>query len=460
MLDLKKNIYLYTALFLLISFGICHFTFSYFNTLESDDYNLIAYIKEKGFFGTIWFIYMEWEGAFGVLLISLLKIKFTLLTGSLFLHNVLSCIITLYCFYYFIKACFVRLHILQKDHFPIILAILIYTNIYYNNLALNDTWYWLCGSIYFFMPAVLLFFIGVILNQTNKYLVYIAYAFFFIFGASRFNYSVITLSVLCLLLFYFWIKNKTINKTMLLLLTLVLAALVIYVIAPGNYIRRNDELKSILTLSDYVIGPLKMASSFIYKYIILKAPYHALFLLPALFIGFSIKDRIQILIPTKQKLFSIGLYLVGFLLFCIYVQCFSMFLAKGSQVNRTLEMLCIICSFIFMVFFLMIGAFLHLKKLYLPLGITCMLVSSLLLLRRIHICYPIIKKYSIAVDERHRTIENAMKNFTGDTLVLKKLPPASWLHCGELKKRAGTDPMNNIFLENYYKPKFALDIED
>jgi hypothetical protein len=460
MLSLKKNIYFYASLTLLLCFCICHFTFSYFSTLESDDYNLIAYIRDKGFFGTIKFIYMEWEGAFGVLLISLLKIKFTLLTSSLFLHNVLSCIITVYCFYYFIKSCFVKLFNLHQSQYPIILTIIIYANIYYNNLALNDTWYWLCGSIYFFMPALLLFFTGVILNSSNKYLLYGAYTYFFIYGASRFNYSVITLSILGLLFLYFWFKHKTINKTVLLLIVFVIAALIIYVIAPGNYIRRNDELKQVLTISDYLIGPLKMVVAFILKYIVLKFPFHLIFLIPALYIGYCIKDKIKLIIPTQQKLLKTLVYFMGFMLFCIYVQCFSMFLAKGSQVGRTLEMLCIICSFVFLIYFLLIGAFIEWQKVFFGLGLVCMFISSFLLIRRIQICYPIVTKYAVATNERHNIIKKALLEFKGDTLKLKKLPPSSWLHSGELKKRAGSDPMNNLFLEEYYKPKFALDIED
>ena len=100
------------------------------------------------------------------------------------------------------------------------------------------------------------------------------------------------------------------------------------------------------------------------------------------------------------------------------------------------------------------------QKLFLALDMFCMFSSSFLLIRRLHVCYPLIIKYAVATKERHTIIKKALVEFKGDTLKLKKLPPSSWLHGGELNKRSGPDPMNNIFLENYYSPKFALDIEN
>jgi hypothetical protein len=310
------------------------------------------------------------------------------------------------------------------------------------------------------MPSLLLFFTGVLLTGSNKYLIYLAYFYFFIFGASRFNYSVITLSILSLMFLFFWFKNRAINKTVLGLIILVFTALIIYVIAPGNYIRRNDELKHVLTFSDYLIGPLKMAAQFIYKYIVLKFPYHVLFLIPTVYVGYSLRDRIKQIVPTKQMLMRVILVVTGLLIFSIYIQCFSMFIAKGSQVSRTLEMLCIICCLIFIIYFLLIGAFINFQKLYFLITLISLFGASFLLIRRLQICYPIITKYAAASDEMHATIRQAVKEFKGDTLILKALPPSSWLHSGDLKKRAGSDPMNNIFLENYYKPKFVLDVEE
>lgn len=460
MISFKKNIYLYTSLALLICFCICHFAFSYHSRLESDDYNLIGYLNNKGFFGTIKFIYLSWEGAFGVLVISLLKIKFALLFNSILIHDIVSTVITFYCFYYFIKTILAQYLAITENHYPFILTILIYVNLYYNDLAINDTWYWLCGSVYFFMPILLLFFIAVLINNTNKFLVILAYVYFFLYGASRLNYAVILLSVLGIMFLYYWFKKKTFNKTIFLLCVLVLSSLIIYVIAPGNYIRRNEELKQVLTLGDYIVGPLKMCFWFIYRYIILKLPYHILFMLPALFIGYLLKEKIEAVLPSKKHVLKFITWIFVFCFFCIYMQSLSMFIAKGGQMPRTLVMVSVITALCMLAVFIIIGSKIEARKTLLTVSIVCSLIASLFLLRRIYICYPIIKKYSAAVDERHRTIENAIMNFKGDTLVLKNLPPASWLHSGELKKRAGNDPMNNVFLESYYQPPFLLDVED
>lgn len=444
----------------MISFIVCHFTFSYYSRLESDDYTFLAYLRDKGFLGTIKFIYFSWEGAFGVLIISLIKIKFALLFNSVFLHNIACMLVTFYGMFYFIKTILSKYLATNEKYYALILSVLIYSDLYYNDLAINDTWYWLCGSVYFFMPPLLLFFIAVLINNTNKFLVILAYIYFFLYGASRLNYAAILLSILGILFLYYWFKKKTFNKTIFLLCLVVLVSLIIYVIAPGNYIRRNEELKRVLTLGDYIIGPLKMCFWFVYKYLTLKLPFHILFLLPALFIGYLLKDRIETVLPSKKHVLRTIIWITIFCFFCIYMQSLSMFIAKGGQMPRTLVMVSIVATLCMLAIIIIIGSKINAQKLVLTASIICSLTASLFLLRRIHICYPIIKKYSVAVDERHRTIENAVVNFTGDTLVLKKLPPASWLHSGELNKRAGENPMNNIFLEEYYKPKFALDIED
>ncbi len=460
MSSFQKKVFLYTALGLLFSFFICHFTFSFFNDLESDDFILLTYLRDKGYFGTIKFIYLEWEGAFGVLLISLLKIKFTLLVNSVFIHNVTSCFFTIFCFYYFFKACFKKYLHTESMYYTAITTIIVYCNIYYNNLALNDSWYWLCGSVYFFMPALLMLFIGALINNTNKSLIYLAYIYFFIYGASRFNYSVITLSILTLIFLFYWFTEKKIQKTVLILICIVFVALVIYVVAPGNYIRRNDELKHVLTLKDYMVGPLKMSFAFIMKYLVFKSPFHFLFLFPILFIGYLLKEKLNSLLENPKKTRKTILSILALALFCVYVQCFSMFLAKGSQRERTLEMLSIICTLCLTAIFLIIGSKLNAQKVLFSLSLTCMLCASLLLLRRIYICFPVIKPYAIAVQERHQTIKDALQNFKGDTLKLKKLPPSSWLHSSELGKRNGPTPLNNVFLEEYYKPKFAIDLQN
>ncbi|MEO6306143.1 MAG: DUF6056 family protein, partial [Bacteroidia bacterium] len=277
---------------------------------------------------------------------------------------------------------------------------------------------------------------------------------------SRFNYAVILLSILAAIFLYFWVYQKKFNKTVFCLGLVVLTALIIYVIAPGNYIRRNEELTHVLTIKDYLIGPFKMSFWFIYKYIILKLPFHLLFMFPAFFIGYLLKDHLIAVMPTNKKILRFIIWTIVFCLFCTYMQSLSMFIAKGSQRERTLEMLSIITTFCIIIIFVVIGANIKFQKIVLVVSIICSLGASLFLLRRIYVSYPVISKYSVAVDERHRTIENALKNFNGDTLVLKKLPSSSWLHSGELTKRAGGNPMNNIFLEEYYKPKFALDIEN
>ncbi len=456
----QKYILLASLVILLVCLCICHFTFSYYSRLESDDYTFLAYLRDKGFFGTIKFIYFSWEGAFGVLLISLLKIKFALLFNSLIIHNIACALITFFSLFYFVKTILSNYLNVNEKHYALILSVLVYSNLYYNGLAINDTWYWLCGSVYFFMPPVLLYFAAILIENKNKYLILLAYLYFFIYGASRFNYAVILLSVLGILFLYHWFRKKVFNKILFALCIVVLAALIIYVIAPGNYIRRNEELKKVLSLGDYIIGPVKMCFWFIYRFILLKLHFHLIFLIPAFFVGSLLKENIEKILPSKQSRLKVITWIIVFCIFCIYMQSLSMFIAKGTQMPRTLEMVSIITVLCMLAIFMIIGSGLKTRKILWATSVIGLAAGSLFLLRRIYICYPTIKKYSVAVDERHRTIENAIRNFSSDTLVLKKLPPASWLHSGELNKRAGPNPMNNIFLEEYYRPKFALDIED
>jgi hypothetical protein len=413
----KENKFVhYAAIVLVLSFCFCHFLFSYYCRLESDDYTFLAYIRDKGFFGTIKFIYLSWEGAFGVLIVSLLKIKMALLLNSVFLHNVICSIITFYCFYYFFKTCFSKFLQIETRSHAFLLTAILYSEVYYNDLGINDTWYWLCGSVYVFMPSLLLFFTAVIINNSNKFLIGLAYFYFFLYGASRLNYAAILLFILGSLFLYFFFKEKKIHKTLFILCSLVLVSLIMYVIAPGNYVRRSEELKAVLGLKDYLIGPIKMSVQYILKYLIFKAPYHLLFLFPAVYIGYTLKDQLSTIFLDRFKPWKIILFFSLFALACIYVQSLSMFIAKGSQTSRTLEMTSMIVSTCLAVIFMIFGTQFRSFPPLSYISMVCLFIASFFLIRRVWLCVPIIKSYSAAVDERHKTINEAMKNFTGDTL--------------------------------------------
>lgn len=260
-----------------------------------------------------------------------------------------------------------------------------------------------------------------------------------------------------------YIKIKSFNKNIIIAFSLVCLSILIYLIAPGNYIRHSQFTSRIsFSLVDIITNSFSMSNSYIKEYILAKLHFHMLFLLPTVYIGYLIKDSMSKLLLHKKNaviifiLLSFGFYVL------LLEQSLIMYIAKGGQTKRTLPMINMLFTIYLEVIFLYLGAFfvhINIAKLFLVIGI---LGGSALLFRRFELNKNIVSAFAKASDERIFVIQNAVNNYSTfpiDTLKLTKLPNAGWLHSGEIVKYPNPDPMNNDFLRYYFKAKFIIDLD-
>ena len=459
----KKNALILSSSIMFISLTFCYLYIAYFNRFASDDYYFMAMTSEKGVWESAKFFYFNWEGAFFGFLYNFTVSNLMSIFTTPFLYNLFLFISSFIFLYLFIYLIFQTIGNVDNKLIVFFLTTISISNLYYNDLAIAEVWYWMVGGAYMIFPPIILFVLALFVSTKNKYINLLCLILFFILGMVRLNYSITLLTILFFYSIISYANTKQLNKKTLIAFTIVLFSILIYLIAPGNYIRHSQFTSKIsFNIVDIVKISFNMSNSYFKEYIIVKLHFHLLFLLPTLYIGYLIKDSIVKILYSKKSivivflLFSFGFYVL------LFEQSLIMYIAKGGQTKRTLPFINILFTIYIEVMLLYLGAFLiniNIIKLFFVISI---LGGSVLLLRRFELNKDIVSAFAKASDERISKIQNAVNNYSIlpiDTLKLSKLPNSGWLHSGEIVKYPNVDPMNNDFLKYYFKAKFIIDLD-
>ena len=444
-----------------ISFSSCFITLSWFNRFSNDDYEFLKIAADLGVLSGIKYFYLTWEGAFFAefLNISLASIgSIFSLPPFVFNLTIISCLG--FSFYYLIKTVIKEYLLINSFLLPFSCVLIILSALFYNDLALSEVWFWFIGSSAYLLSLSILFLatqILIIKNQESKK-IYFALFLMFIFGGTRLNYSIILLNLLSILIISTYISPHLLNRKLLVTIFLfLLAGTFIYVIAPGNYIRKSNFHIS-YNLVDIISNTLLISITYFKKFLIQKVIYHLIFIFPLFFLFDHIKIKNQIKRSALNRWIILGAFIV---ISSIITHSLILYLAKGFQTYRALPLVnfIVLAYLVFCIFYLYQMLKEKLKLYFNYMGFVFLILGSLLFFKRTIINYPVVKEYSEAVDNREALIIN-MKNENKklEVLFLKPLPPSGWLHSAEIGVRS-KNPSNNIRLENYYKLPFKIDLD-
>ena len=213
-----------------------------------DDFSLMQTVKEQG--GAInaakW-LYCNYEGSFLIFIRQYSFYyfpKFIFILITLFLH-LLSAWFLIHSLFLFFKT---KISLLDSW----VVASVFSSGLYFLSLDASGVYHWLAGSTYLCSLTYALWACGFMLRKKPL----LALPFFIFLMQSRINFSALVFGVYFLLFAYNFYINKTANKRVLLSLLLMLLALIIYVVAPGNWMRTatHDESldNTILTIAQRV----------------------------------------------------------------------------------------------------------------------------------------------------------------------------------------------------------------
>ncbi len=223
---------------LMLAFLGYHLFLDQYYCLSADDFSGIDYASH-GIPGInyAWHYYWNWEGPFLThffigLLMGAVSIGVTPAIGLLLLKlGMVASSATL------LKAVSSR-YVLSWDWTQVIFGALLYNmTLYIISTNQAEIWHWLIGSVYI-IPLIFLQ-LGIAALLTNRFWWAIAALAFVM--QSRATYAVIGFGFIALLTLFNWWKKTENRKQWLLLSAFLFLFLVLYLIAPGNYVRLKEH---------------------------------------------------------------------------------------------------------------------------------------------------------------------------------------------------------------------------
>jgi hypothetical protein len=219
-----------------------------------DDFTLMQTVREQGnsLNAAIWF-YSNYEGSF---LMFLREYSFFYFPKFIFLLLTLS--LHLLALWFFIHSLFLffKTKISLLDSW--VIASVFSGGLYVLSMDASGVYHWLAGSTYLCSLTYALWASGFMLRKKPL----LALPFFIFLMQSRINFSALVFGVYFLFFAYNYYINKAVNKRVLYSLLLMLLTLIIYVIAPGNWIRTVTHEQ---TLDDGIVPAMKLV--FIKEYL-------------------------------------------------------------------------------------------------------------------------------------------------------------------------------------------------
>jgi len=445
---------------LLASFLLCHILLAFYSRYTSDDYYFMVMVKKMGILGFAKWIYYNNEGCIAALFYQGLLTK-----GMLFFHKpfilLLSfSLISIYCLHHFFKT--VLYAFLGEANFLtcFLLALQSYIGVYMTNLAVGEGFYWCIGGFYMVGSCLFLYCLSVFVSTQKQSYRIICLIAFFLFGMSRLNYAFIGTATIGLLGLYHWVKKGKLEFKYVWALLFILSGIVIYILGPGNYIRRGGG--GIPGMGPVLAG-LKHTFLHFFSAKIRKIPVYLIFIAPAYVVGQINSASIQKLYKSKREFWTIQALLLILLLLLLLVNSAIMSVINGGIFSdRTILLLDMIFIILLLNGMIHAGSFFPklFSKAYL-MPVLLLLASSLCLLR-FYKFHTGARDQALSDDRRTEFIQAALRESEThpiDTLVLAPLLKCDLLYNWDvykLKKKDTLTGLNNR-LTLYYSTPFRID---
>lgn len=456
--ELQKE---FSVFFLLAAFLLSHFLFAYYSRYTADDYSLMALIREKGVARfSVWF-YMNHEGCFSTWVYQALLCKSMLFFSKPLVFLLFFLLLSLFCLYKSFQALFFALTHRSERLYSLLFSVLVLAAFYMTTYGVSEAFYWCVGGVYLVFASLFIYAFTTFLLSENKWYLSCCFLAFFLFGMSRLNYAFIAGALIGVFFIGRWVNLRRIEWKYVFALIFLVLGVLIYVVAPGNYIRRGSSgLPAMHTL----VSDIKGIFLHFFYIKIKKIPVYLTFLLPAYFVGQSFSESVSAFYRNGKSMRNCLILLGLTMLLLVFVHSVIMALASGANSHdRTILLLDLLfIGYGGAVLFHLGAAFPNFLRYKIFLTVCC-IVSSFLLLYRAKIYQDAGHKQAMADDARTRQIQSALAKPArshADTLFLAPLPTCVMLYDWDIMKLKKDDTgwggLNNGLMLFYQTP-FKID---
>jgi hypothetical protein len=244
--DNFSNSLLLKILKLLVSFCFPAFyiAIGFFARYNADDFTLMEHVRANdGALGAAIWLYFNYEGSFLLMLR-----EYSLFYFPIPVFFIITITLHLLAAWFFVSSFFVfiKSKIGLLDSW--LIASVFCGCLYFLSLDVQGTYHWLTGTSYISVITVAFWAFGFLLRA--KY--WLALPFFIYLMQSRINYSALIFMAYGILFLYVYFIKKSFHRQMFYSLLLMLIAIIIFIVAPGNWLRSVTGEAGSTTLMDSV----------------------------------------------------------------------------------------------------------------------------------------------------------------------------------------------------------------
>ncbi len=453
----SKQLTFILALFVCLLLMLC-----YFNRLATDDYYFIWDVRHNGIIGNVKSQYMEWCGRFAATFAMGIIYKYFDIQYSYYmLFPLFSAVLLSTGIYFLLGNLSSKISITFTKSHKSLAAGSFTALLYFLSIDIGESWFWFCGLSSYLWSIIAFVWACIFLSNTKHALLSTLSAvicFIYIGGSSE-VYSAIYGLFFTILLFRNYRKSENINlfissnKKLLIVYGAFAISFIVFLIAPGNYLRDGLFPEHQFWYSFFITA--KSFVKFGIFYLPFKLSYILVFATPLLFLGNTLKSIDLKIFNLSFKSFFIksSILFIGVLFIFFFMVAYVMVETGPPRmwffVSFLLSIYCCIISFYAgykNVFNIKQVLFLKNGSIILGIGLIVFhLITQ----------FPIASKYSKANDERIEFITDLNTKIEKDTLIyLSPLPSPGMLYSTEIA--GDTNHFTNKELRLGYELKFHV----
>lgn len=448
--------------FILILFTCLLLMLSYFNRLATDDYFFIWDVRNHGIIKGVTSQYMEWCGRFAATFAMDVFYKtFDVNYSYYLLFPILSAILIFGGVYFLLGNVSLKLSLSLAPVQKRLTAASFTALLFFLSVDIGESWFWFCAQSSY-MWSIIAFIWGCVFLSDGKNTFVsttLALLCFVYVGGSSEVYSVIFGLFFTLFLFQNYRKSENLkaffvfNKKSVIIYIALAISFIIFLIAPGNYLRDGLFPEHQFLNSFYITA--KSFAKFGVFYLPFKLPYIFVFAFPFLLVGNALKStEIKIFqLSFKSFFIKISIAFTAILFLFFFIVAYVMVETGPPRIWFLISFLfAIYCSIIF---FLAGYKGILKEKILTSLKYSSVIVGIGLMLFHLIYQYPVASNYAKANDERIAQITELNKIIKTDSLVyLTPLPPPGMLYSTEIA--TDTSHFTNKELRLGYDLKFHV----
>ncbi len=436
----------------------------FYSRLATDDYYFIWDVRNHGIITGVTSQYMAWCGRFSATFFMDLFYKyFDVNQNYYFLLPLTSLILLVSGVYYFLKNLFNRYNqtipFLQKW----LLTFSFTALLFFLSFDIAESWFWYCGLSSYLLSIIAFVWGMAFLTDARKSVLttFLSSLCFIYVGGSSEVYSVIFGLALTFLLVRNYRKqadfkafmSEPFNKKLLIIYLVLGISFIIFLIAPGNYLRDGLFPEHKILRSFFIAA--KSIVKFIAFYLPFRIPAIIAFSSPFLFFGDHLKSHDIDLLSLSFKQFFIRITIFFAALFLIFFLMVAYVMVETGPPRVSF-----LLSFLLSIYFITIFFYAGYKNVFHTKNFKFLRCASIgigfaLMIYTLVTQFTIVKKYSLAVDARIEHIISLNKTIQKDTLIiLPKLPKSGMIYSAEIA--ADTTHFTNRELRLGYNLKFHV----